>query len=41
MAEGGISSKERTLLVHLRQSLGISAADAEAIEKELGTRMPA
>jgi len=41
MAEGGISSKERTLLAHLRQSLGISAADAEAIERELGTRTPA
>ena len=24
MAEGGISSKERALLVHLRESLGIS-----------------
>jgi hypothetical protein len=33
--EGGISNKERTLLGHLRESLGISEADAAAIEKEL------
>jgi hypothetical protein len=37
-AEGGISSKERALLAHLRESLGIRAADAEAIERELETR---
>lgn len=35
LAEGGISSKERALLVHLRKSLGISESDAEAIENEL------
>lgn len=39
MAEGGVSSKERALLVHLRESLGIKAADAEAIETELETRI--
>ncbi len=33
--EGGISQKERTLLVHLRDSLGISQTDAEAIEGNL------
>lgn len=32
---GGVSQKERTLLEHLRQSLGISESDAEAIEAEL------
>ncbi|MDX1460989.1 MAG: hypothetical protein R3348_08025 [Xanthomonadales bacterium] len=35
MKEGGISAKERALLGHLRDSLGISLADAEAIEQEL------
>jgi len=39
MAEGGISSKERALLAHLRKSLGITVADAEAIERALETRM--
>ena len=34
-AEGGISNKERALLVRLRDSLGISEADANAIEGEL------
>ncbi len=38
--EGGISQKERALLVRLRDSLGISASDAEAIEGELQTRLP-
>ena len=33
--EGGISQKERALLAHLRDSLGISQADAEAIEGNL------
>jgi len=33
--EGGISQKERALLVRLRDSLGISETDAEAIETEL------
>ena len=33
--EGGISDKERTLLNHLRESLGITPADAEALEREL------
>jgi hypothetical protein len=32
LQEGGISQKERALLVHLRDSLGISEADAQAIE---------
>jgi len=36
--EGGISHKERTLLAHLRDSLGVSAADAEAIEIDLQSR---
>ncbi|NND44387.1 MAG: hypothetical protein HKN58_03620 [Xanthomonadales bacterium] len=34
-AEGGISAKERTLLNHLRESLGISESDADAIEQGL------
>ena len=34
-ADGGISEKERKLLNHLRDSLGISSADAEALEREL------
>lgn len=33
--EGGISEKERALLTKLRDSLGISETDAEAIEHEL------
>jgi len=33
--EGGISHKERALLVRLRDSLGITETDAEAIEREL------
>jgi len=36
LLESGISSRERTLLGHLRESLGISEVDAEAIERELG-----
>jgi hypothetical protein len=36
--EGGISHKERTLLAHLRDSLGVSAADAETIELDLQSR---
>jgi len=35
--EGGISNKERALLERLRDSLGISASDAEAIERDLPT----
>ena len=35
MQEGGISHKERALLNHLRDSLGVSAEDADAIEREL------
>ena len=35
LQEGGISEKERNLLGHLRESLGISEADAAAIEGEL------
>jgi hypothetical protein len=38
--EGGISEKERSLLVRLRDSLGISASDADAIEVELQKRLP-
>jgi len=37
-SENGISDRERVLLNRLRDSLGISAADAEAIERELHTR---
>jgi hypothetical protein len=32
---GGISGKERALLNHLRDSLGIAAADADALERDL------
>ena len=32
---GGISDKERALLNHLRGSLGIAAADADALERDL------
>jgi uncharacterized membrane protein YebE (DUF533 family) len=35
MAEGVISHKERALLAHLRDSLGISVADAEALERDV------
>jgi hypothetical protein len=38
--EGGISKKERALLVRLRDSLGISASEADAIEGELHKRLP-
>jgi hypothetical protein len=38
LQEGGISKKERSLLGHLRESLGISVEDAEAIERELVSR---
>ena len=38
--EGGISEKERALLIRLRDSLGISPSDAEAIERELVARQP-
>jgi len=37
MQEGGISDKERSLLNRLRDSLGISPADAEMLEHELLT----
>jgi hypothetical protein len=33
--KGGISEKERALLVRLRDSLGISVSDADAIESDL------
>ena len=36
-AEGGISDKERSLLVRLRDSLRISESDARTIESELLT----
>jgi hypothetical protein len=35
LQEGGISPKERALLVRLRDSLGISEEDALAIENDL------
>ncbi len=38
--DGGISEKERALLVRLRDSLGISESDAESIESEVQTRLP-
>lgn len=38
--DGGISQKERALLVRLRDSLGISESDADAIESEPQTRLP-
>ena len=38
--EEGISEKERALLVRLRDSLGISESDAEAIENDLQSRLP-
>lgn len=39
MDENGISPKERALLVRLRDSLEISPADAEAMEKDVGNRL--
>ena len=41
LEEGGISQKERTLLIRLRDSLEISASDAETIESELNARLSA
>lgn len=38
--DGGISEKERALLNRLRDSLGISASDADTIETELTIREP-
>ncbi len=38
--EGGISEKERALLIRLRDSLGISETDADAIEGELTENQP-
>jgi tellurite resistance protein len=38
MQGGGISQKERALLSRLRDSLGIVAADAEALERDLQAR---
>jgi hypothetical protein len=40
MSEDGISRKERALLAHLRESLGITVADAEMIERELAGDQP-
>ncbi len=37
--DGGISEKERALLIRLRDSLGISESDAETIEHELTTNL--
>ena len=39
-AEGGISDKERALLVLLRDSLGVSEATAAAVEAELTSSTP-
>lgn len=36
---GGISQRERALLDRLRDSLGISPADAAALEKDLSSRV--
>ena len=41
MVEGGISDKERSLLIRLRDSLGVSESDADAIELELRSGQPA
>lgn len=38
---GGITEKERSLLIRLRDSLGISPIDAEALERELHTLVEA
>jgi hypothetical protein len=38
LQEEGISRKERALLIRLRDSLGISESDAEAIEQELSAQ---
>ena len=38
--DGGISEKERALLVRLRDTLGISESDAEGIENDLHSRLP-
>ncbi len=38
--DGNISDRERALLNSLRESLGISAADADALEGELMKRLP-
>jgi hypothetical protein len=38
LQESGISDRERSLLIRLRDSLGVTEADAEAIELELATR---
>jgi len=35
LQEGGISEKERALLIRLRDSLGISTSDADALERDL------
>jgi hypothetical protein len=37
--EGGISRKERALLNRLRDSLGVSTSDAEAIEVQMQARL--
>jgi len=37
--EGGVSSRERALLIRLRDSLGIAESDAAAIERELGVNV--
>ncbi len=40
LPDGNISDRERELLNRLRDSLGISAADADAIEAELQEGLP-
>jgi hypothetical protein len=38
LAGGGVSERERAMLARLRESLGIAAADAEALERDLAAR---
>jgi tellurite resistance protein len=40
LPDGDISERERDLLERLRDSLGISPADADAIERELQKGVP-
>ncbi len=40
LPDGNISDRERALLNRLRDSLGISAADADALERELQEGLP-
>ncbi len=40
LPDGNISERERELLIRLRDSLGISVVDADAIEGELQEGLP-